>query len=124
LPDDFTLGEVQRGLQAHRQESAEQHRVLDERITNLASRTVTEAVYQLDKAATVEMARRLERDRVDDVQRLEREHARDMAIVAEQIKELRAKPWLTTGRIIVIAMAVIALATLLVTAWGTWKGAK
>lgn len=121
MPDDVTLGEVQRGLQEHRRESAEQHRALDERITALAGRSVTDVVYQLDKATTAELARRLERDRVEGERKL-REDVIDP--LAKRVEALEQRPALTVGRMAVIATAVIALAALVVQAWGTIKGAK
>jgi hypothetical protein len=75
------------------------------------------------EAALASEVRRLEREHRADMERLERDHARDLAAVRDEVKVVRDRPWLTTGRIVAIVMAVVALATLLVTAYGTFKGA-
>lgn len=121
MPDEFTLGELHRNQREHEQRSIEQHRALDERITNLANHSVTESVYRLDKDATVETARRLERDRVEGERKLREDVIKPLL---ERVALLEKRPALTIGRIAVIATAFIALAALLVQAYGTLKGAK
>lgn len=125
MPDDFTLGELQRGLQDHRRESAEQHRALDERITELARHTVTDVVYQLDKAATVEMARRLERDRVDGERKLREDVINPALLRIDALEKTNAtRPGMTFGRWMQVLGVVAAFLAVLVTAWVATKGAK
>lgn len=113
MPDEVTPGELGRRLEAHEHRTASEHRALDERITRVAAESVPLGVWQQTELAHVAEAKRLER-----------EHAADLVLVRDELKELRGRGWLTTGRIVVIATAVIALAALLVQAWGTLKGAK
>jgi hypothetical protein len=99
-----------------------------------------------DEPSLGELSRRLdraERDWADDVNRLRAEHATDIQRVerehTEDLRKLRSdvirpladrvavvekRPTLTAGRWAVIATAVIALAALLVQAYGTIKGVK
>lgn len=121
MSDEVTLGEVRRGLQEHRQTSSDQHRALDERITSLANHSVTDAVYQLDKAATVEMARRLERDRVEDVRKL-----RDDVIkpLSDRLDKVEGRPAMSLARWLGVVTVALGLAALLVQAYGTLKGAR
>lgn len=121
MADDVTLGEVQRGLREHRRESAEQHRALDERITRVAAESVPLDVYQSDQRATAELARRLERDRVEGERKLREDVIRPLMV---RVDTLEKRPAMTVGRMAVIATAVIALAALVVQAWGTLKGAR
>lgn len=102
MADEPTAGEVYRLLQDHKQQSALEHRSMDERITQVARDSLPLDVYQADQRA---------RDR--------EERARD-----KRLDGLEQRPALTAGRIAVIATAVIALAALLVQAYGTLKGAK
>lgn len=67
-----------------------------------------------------------------DVQRVEREHGEDLRALREDVirplqermSAVERRPALTAGRWAGIALAVIALAALLVQAYGTLKGAK
>lgn len=102
MPDDVTPGELDRRLRDHEARTDRIHGEQDSRITRVAADSVPLAVYRADQRA---------RDR--EVQELR-----------DEVKEIREKPALTVGRIAVIATAVIALAALLVQAWGTLKGAK
>lgn len=68
--------------------------------------------------------KRLEREHQADMARMQREHERDIAAVREEIKVIRDRPWLTTGRFVTIFLAVIALATLLITAYPILRGGK
>lgn len=68
----------------------------------------------------------------NDIKRVEREHAEDLRKLREDVIRplrerigfLEKRPGLTLGRAAVIATAVIALAALLVQAYGTIKGVK
>lgn len=124
MADEVTLGEVRRGFLEHRQTSADQHRALDERITGVAATSVTVAVWQQAERARDAEVQRLAHEHQAEAQRLQQEHARDIAAVRDEIKVIRERPWLTTGRFVVIFGAVLALATLLVTAWPILRGGK
>ena len=121
MSDEVTLGEVRRGLQEHRQSSAEQHRALDERITGLANHSVSDAVYQLDKAATVEMARRLERDRVEDVRKLREDVIKPML---DRLEKVEGRPAMSLARWLGVVTVGLGLVALLIQAYGTLRGAK
>jgi hypothetical protein len=122
LADEVTLGEVHRGLREHEQRSADQHRALDERITSLAAQSVSAAVYQADQRATVEMARRLERDHGEDVRKL-REDVINPALVRIETLEKRPVPTMTFGKWIALAGAITGFLTVIVAAWAVTKGA-
>ena len=124
MPDDITLGEVHRNLREHVQQSTEQHRATDSRITEVATQSVTVAVWQQAERARDAEVQRLAHEHAAEAQRLQLEHARDIAAVRDEIKVIRERGWLTTGRFVMIFLAVIALATLLVTAWPILRGGK
>jgi hypothetical protein len=102
VPDEVTPGELDRRLRDHEQRTDRIHAEQDNRIARVASDSVSAGVYASDQRA---------RDR--EVQDLR-----------DEIKEVRDRPALTVGRIVMIGTALIALAALLVQAWGTLKGAK
>lgn len=94
---------------------------MDERITELARRAVTDSVYQLDKAATVEMARRLERDRVEDVRKLREDVIKP---IADRLEKVEGRPAMSLARWLGVVTVALGLAALLVQAYGTLRGAK
>lgn len=125
MADEVTLGEVKRGLADHRRESAEQHRALDERITRVAAESVPMDVYQADQRATTELARRLERDRVDGERKL-REDVITPALGRITALETAnaSRPGMTFTKWMAVLGVVAAFLTVLVTVWATSKGAK
>lgn len=96
--------------------------------------SLTGVARDLERAerTTASEVRRLEREHRADIERLEREHREDILRLREDVIKPLAdrlaaseqRPSLTVGRMAVIATAVIALAALVVQAWGTLKGAK
>ncbi len=120
MPDEVTLGELDRRLRDHEQRTDRIHGEQDSRIARVAAESVPLDVYQADQRAVAELARRLERDRVEGERK-----AREDVIkpLADRVEKLEQRPALTVGRMAVIATAVIALAALVVQAWGTLKGA-
>lgn len=74
---------------------------MDERITQVARDSVPLDVYQADQRA---------RDR-------------EFKELRGELKAVRDRPALTLGRVLAIGTAVIALAALLIQAYGTLKGA-
>lgn len=98
---------------------------MDERITSVAAKAVTDSVYQLDKAATVEMARRLERDRVEGERKMREDVIKPLA---DRVSVLEAKdaarPAMTFGKWMQVLGVIAAFAAVLVTAWVATKGAK
>jgi hypothetical protein len=125
LSDEFTLGEVRRNLHEHEQRSVEQHRALDERITSLAGHSVTDVVYQLDKAATVEMARRLERDRVEGERKLREDVIGPALVRITALETVNAtRPTMTFTTWVALLTLAATFLGVLVTVWATSKGAK
>jgi hypothetical protein len=102
VADEPTPGELFRRQRDHEQRTDRIHAELDNRITQVARDAVPLVAYQADQRA---------RDR-------------ELADVREEIKEIRDRPGLTWGRIAAISTVVIALAALLVQAYGVLKGAK
>lgn len=121
MSDEVTLGEVHRGLREHEQRSADQHRALDERITSLAAQSVSAAVYQSDQRATVEMARRLERDHGEDVRKL-REDVINPALA--RIEALEKRPSMSFGKWMQALGLVVAFLAVVIAAWAATKGAS
>lgn len=113
MPNGITPEELDRWRRDYEARTDRIHGEQDSRIARVAADSVRVDVWQ-----------QAERAHVTEAQRLEREHARDIAAVREEIKELRGRGWLTTGRFVMIFLAFIALATLLLTAWTSLKGAK
>lgn len=125
MADDITLGEVQRGLREHRRESAEQHRALDERITRVAAESVPLDVYQADQRATTELARRLERDRVDGERKLREDVITPALGRITALETANAnRPGMTFTKWMAVLGVAAAFLTVLVTVWATSKGAK
>lgn len=124
MPNEVTPGELDRRLRDHEARTDRIHGEQDSRITQVAAQLVPLAVWQQAERARDAEVQRLEHEHVAEAQRLEREHQRDIAALRDEIKDLRGRGWLTTGRVVVIATALIALAALLIQAWGTLKGAK
>lgn len=125
MPDDFTLGEVQRGLQEHRRESAEQHRALDERITRVAAESVQMDVYQADQRATSELARRLERDRVEGERKMREDVITPALVRITALETVNAtRPTMTFTKWVALLTLAATFLGVLVTVWATSKGAK
>lgn len=125
MPDDVTLGEVQRGLREHRRESAEQHRALDERITRVAAESVPLDVYQADQRAVAELARRLERDRVEGERKLREDVINPGLVRTTALETANAnRPTMTFTRWMQVLGVVAAFLAVLVTAWVATRGAK
>jgi hypothetical protein len=102
VADEPTPGELYRTFLAHQQQTAEEHKQLREQASRIALEAVHQNVYQSDLRA---------RDR-------------EITALDRRVEAVEKRPGLTAGRIAVIATAVIALAALLVQAYGTIKGAK
>lgn len=102
MADEISPGELFRRQRDHEQRSDAKHAALDDRITQVARDSVPLVAYQADQRA---------RDR-------------ELTDLRDEIKEIRERPGLTVGRIVAIGTVVIALAALLVQAYGTLKGAK
>lgn len=102
MADEPTPGELFRRQRDHEQRTDRIHAELDNRITQVAKDCVPLVAYQADQRA---------RDR-------------ELTDLRDEVKEIRERPGLTVGRIVAIATVVIALAALLVQAYGTLKGAK
>lgn len=96
--------------------------------------SIGELSRRLDRAERdwAEDIARLRTEHAADIQRVEREHADDLRKLREDVirplrerlAALEKRPSLTAGRWAVIATAVIALAALLIQAYGTIKGVK
>ena len=124
MPNGVTPEELGRRVDALESRTVREHQAMDERITGVATQSLTVSVWeQAERARGLELAR-LAHEQATEAQRLDREHARDIAAVREEIKVIRERPWLTTGRFVMIFLAVIALVTLMMSAWTTLKGAK
>lgn len=102
MADEPTPGELFRRQRDHEQRTDRIHAELDNRITQVARDSVPLVAYQADQRA---------RDR-------------ELTDLRDEVKEIRERPGLTWGRIVAIGTVVIALAGLLVQAYGTLKGAK
>lgn len=125
MSDEVTLGEVNRGLREHKRESAEQHRALDERITRLAAESVPLDVYQADQRATVDMARRLEHDRVEGERKLREDVITPALGRITALETANAtRPGMTFTKWMQVLGVIAAFAAVLVTAWVATKGAK
>lgn len=125
MPDDVTLGEVQRGLREHRRESAEQHRALDERITRVAAESVPLDVYQADQRAVAELARRLERDRVEGERKLREDVINPGLVRTTALETVNAnRPTMSFGKWMQALGVVMAFLTVVIAAWVATKGAK
>lgn len=86
----------------------------------MARRSVTDAVYQLDRAATVEMARRLERDRVEG----ERKMREDIIKPLERRMDTQeAKPQMTFTNKIAVYGLLLVFISVVIAAWVATKGA-
>lgn len=116
--------EIARQLEAHERRTDAIHTELGSRITQVARDGVPMVVWQQAQQAWQDTIARIEREHDAELQRLDREHARDIAALRSEIRELRDRPQLTAGRAAVIATAVIALLALVIQAYGTLKGAK
>lgn len=101
-------GEVWRRLRDHEQRSDAKHTALDERISKLDAESVPIGEYRADQRA---------RDR--EVQNLERR----MEGLEHRHEALEQRPAMTVGRWAAVALAVAAVLTLVITAYGTLKGA-
>lgn len=113
MPDEVTIGELDRRLRDHEKRTDRIHGEQDTRITNVAAGMVPLASFQ-----AAEQAHR------EAVARLEREHEQDIAELRAELRELRERPALSMGRIAVIVTAVVAMLALMVQAYGTLKGAR
>lgn len=108
MADEPTAGELYRSMRDHVQRSDVKHAALDERISRLEASTVPLGEYRADQRA---------RDR--EVQTLERR----MEGLEHRHEALEQRPAMTVGRWAAVILAVAAVLTLVVTAYGTLKGA-
>lgn len=108
MPDDPTTGELFRRMRDHEQSSREVHSSLDARITKLDADTVPLGEYRADQRARDRELLTLERR----MEGLEHRH-----------EALEQRPAMTVGRWAAVALAVAAVLTLVITAYGTLKGA-
>lgn len=134
MADAASEDALRRELEAHERRTDAIHQELGARITQVArdmlplavwqqfQQTWSDTVKRLEREQDTEI-QRLEREHDAEMQRLEREHARDITEVRAELKELRERPQLTTGRLAVIGTAVIAALALVVQAYGVLKGA-
>jgi hypothetical protein len=121
VPDDVGPAELDRRLRDHEARTDRAHAEIDNRISRVSAESVQVSVWQLAERAHVAEATRLEREHATDLAKLKEDVIKPLR---ERIEAVEKRPWLTTGRIVVIATAVIALAALLVQAYGTLKGAR
>ena len=116
-----STGELDRRLESHERRTDRIHGELDQRITNVAKDMVPLLVYQQS-----------EEERSRALQRLETEHDQDLTSLrdnvikplADRVTALEQRPSMTLARWVGVATVVIALVGVLVTAYGTLKGAK
>ncbi|MHA6764669.1 hypothetical protein [Streptacidiphilus sp. PAMC 29251] len=124
MPDDVTPGELGRRLEAHEMRTSAEHRALDERITQLSRVAVPLDVYQADQRAVAELARRLERDRVDDVRKLREDVIKPAVDRITALETANAtRPGMTFGRWMTVLSVVAAFLAVVVAAWTATKGA-
>ena len=131
MTNGVTPDEVDRRQREHEARSDRQHAEIDSRVTKVASDSVAVLVWQQAERARDQQVLRLEQEHAARATQLATEHAADLAKLrqdvieplAKRIDTLEKRPALTVGRMAVIATAVIALAALVVQAWGTLKGA-
>lgn len=108
MPDEPTPGEVYRRLQDHEQRTAMEHRALEEQITAARRESVPIGEYRSDQRA---------RDR--ELQNQERR----VGSLEKRHDALEQRPAMTVGRWAAVILAVAAVLTLVVTVYGTLKGA-
>jgi cobalamin biosynthesis Mg chelatase CobN len=131
VPDEVTPGELDRRLRDHETRTDRVHGELDSRITGVARDMVPLAVYQTAERARDAQLRRIEQEHAATASRLQREIEQSVQHVVENmIKPLEVRqtateqrPSMTTGRWAAVILAVAAVLTLVVTVYGTLRGA-
>jgi hypothetical protein len=136
VADDVTPGELghrirdlgtalDQRLREHEARTDRIHAEQDNRITQMAAKSVQTDVYQSDQRAVAELARRLERDRVEDVRRL-REDVINPALVRIAALELvnANRPTMSFTRWVGVLGVVVGFLAVVVTVWATSRGAK
>lgn len=108
MADDPTTGELFRRMRDHEQRSDAKHAALDDRINKLDADKVPLGEYRADQRARDRELQNQEKR----IESLEHRH-----------EALEQRPAMTIGRWAAVALAVAAVLTLVVTAYGTLKGA-
>jgi len=125
VPDDVTLGELHRRLQDHEQRTDRIHGEQDSRIARVAAESVPLDVYQADQRAVAELARRLERDRVEDVRKLREDVIKPLVERTTALETVNAtRPTMSFGKWMQALGVVMAFLTVVIAAWVATKGAK
>jgi cobalamin biosynthesis Mg chelatase CobN len=122
---------LDRRLRDHEQRTDRVHGELDSRITGVARDMVPLAVYQTAERARDAQLRRIEQEQAATASRLQREIEQSVQhVVDNMIKPLEVRqtateqrPSMTAGRWAAVILAVAAVLTLVVTVYGTLKGA-
>lgn len=137
MADDLTPGEIRRSLERIEAAQRDAHRAIDDRLADLARKTVPVELWAAEHKALGEDVKHLEGDFHEAVDRIERTSQERMATLRAEIKAVRTAQsdheqqhresgqWSRSRTLTVIAIVVGATATLVgayIAAYAAAKG--